>query len=66
MLTQVGDQYEAIVGLVLCALEGDLDLTWRCFVADLFPPSEADADESEEEVDEEKSGQKALEKALQV
>lgn len=45
----VGDQYEAIVGLVLCALKGDVEATWRCFCADFFPTEEAMAAEEEEE-----------------
>ena len=44
----VGDMYEAIVGLMLCALEGDVAATWRYFSADFFPP-EAEAREGEEE-----------------
>ena len=36
----LGDQYEAIVGLVFCAYGGDCEATWRCFVNDFnFPPS---------------------------
>ena len=35
----LGDQYEAIVGLVFCAYGGDCDATWRHFVNDFFPPS---------------------------
>ncbi len=33
----LGDQYEAIVGLVFCAYSGDCEATWRYFVGDFFP-----------------------------
>ena len=34
----IGDQYEAIVGLVFCAYKGDCEATWRFFENDFFPP----------------------------
>ena len=51
----LGDQYEAIVGLVLTALHGDVDRTWAVFRRDFFPPEAeaaeaADAAEGREEV----------------
>ena len=33
----VGDQYEAIVGLIFIALNGNMDATWRFFEPDFFP-----------------------------
>jgi dsRNA-specific ribonuclease len=56
----LGDQYEAIVGLVLCAYKGDCEATWRCFVDDFFPPPSpsssapelADMEATEQAVDE--------------
>ena len=48
----LGDQYEAIVGLVLCAYKGDCEATWRCFVDDFFPSPSPSSTGTEEAVDE--------------
>ena len=55
----VGDMYEAIVGLMLCALEGDVAATWGYFCADFFP-SEAEAHEGDAE-----EGAAELQRALE-
>ena len=60
----LGDQYEAIVGLVFCAYGGDCEATWRCFVNDFFPPSspsssapeKADTEAVEKAADEDQYG----------